>query len=206
MSIKKKLGMGVASAALGIALIGGGTFAYFGDAEATNNTFAAGTLDLSVDPTTIIDVDNLKPGDWMTREFVLTNEGTLDISKVNILTDYTVNDKNGDNDGEDFGEHIRVNFLKNYDKDSIFQYPHENVIASTTLAELKGEMPDAVKNKIWAFLGLGDERSGLKVGDHDDLVVQFEFVDNGNDQNKFQGDSLDLTWTFDAQQTKGESR
>ena len=53
MSLKKKLGMGVASAALGLSLIGGGTFAYFSDKEVSNNTFAAGTLDLTLDPKTL---------------------------------------------------------------------------------------------------------------------------------------------------------
>ena len=50
MSLKKKLGLGIASAVLGISLIGGGTFAYFSDTEVSNNTFAAGTLDLAVNP------------------------------------------------------------------------------------------------------------------------------------------------------------
>lgn len=204
MGIKKKLGMGVASAALGLALIGGGTYAYFSDTETTNNTFAAGTLDLSVDPTTIIDVTNIKPGDTMARHFKLNNDGSLDISKVLINTDYTVNDANGDNT-DDFGKHIRVNFLKNDDKNGVIQ-PEENVIVSTTLADLKGEMPDAVKNQIWAWFGWGDEASGLKAGDSDDLYVQFEFVDNGQDQNEFQGDSLELEWKFDAKQTAGERR
>lgn len=206
MSFKKKLGMGLASAALGIALIGGGTYAYFSDTEVSANSFTAGTLDLSVNPSTIIDVDNLKPGDWMSRSFELVNDGSLDISAVDLHTDYTVIDANGDNGSEDFGEHIRVNFLKNLDKDSLFQYPHENVITSATLAELQGEVPDAVENKIWAFLGWGDEASGIEVGESDDLIVQFEFVDNGQDQNVFQGDSLELEWTFEAQQTEGESR
>lgn len=196
--------MGAASAALGIALVGGGTFAYFSDAETTNNTFAAGTLDLSVDPTEIIEVDNLKPGDKMTRHFELINDGSLDISKVLLETDYTVNDENGNNT-EDFGKHIRVNFLKNDDKNGVIQKP-ENVITSATLADLKGEMPDAVKNKIWAWFGWGDEASGIKVGHSDDLYVQFEFVDNDEDQNDFQGDSLELKWTFNAEQTKGEHR
>ncbi|MCU5397508.1 CalY family protein, partial [Bacillus toyonensis] len=31
MSLKKKLGVGVVSAALGLSLIGGGTYAYFSD-------------------------------------------------------------------------------------------------------------------------------------------------------------------------------
>ena len=58
----KKLGMGVASAALGLSLIGGGTFAYFSDKEVSNNTFAAGTLDLTLDPKTLVNIENLKPG------------------------------------------------------------------------------------------------------------------------------------------------
>ena len=62
MSLKKKLGMGVASAALGLSLIGGGTFAYFSDKEVSNNTFAAGTLDLTLDPKTLVNIENLKPG------------------------------------------------------------------------------------------------------------------------------------------------
>ncbi|WP_461183398.1 TasA family protein, partial [Virgibacillus kimchii] len=30
------------------------------------------------------------------------------------------------------------------------------------------------------------------------------FVDNGEDQNQFQGDALNLEWTFTATQTDGE--
>lgn len=54
MGIKKQLSMGIMSAALGLFLIGGGTYAYFSDSETTNNTFAAGTLELSVEPTTVM--------------------------------------------------------------------------------------------------------------------------------------------------------
>ncbi|WP_027725328.1 TasA family protein [Tuberibacillus calidus] len=205
MGIKAKLSMGVACAALGLSLIGGGTYAYFHDAVETNNTFAAGTLDLSVKPSTIIDVNNLKPGDWMNRTFVLKNEGSLPIKSVNLLTDYTVIDAKGDNT-EDMGKYIRVNFLKNLDKDGILD-GDENVIASATLDELKGEAPDAVKNYLRNILHLLDgEDSGLKVGDSDKMYVQFEFVDNHKDQNQFQGDSVKLKWTFDAQQTEGEAR
>ncbi|WP_144460294.1 CalY family protein [Siminovitchia fortis] len=196
MSIKKKLGMGVASAALGIALVGGGTFAYFSDVEATNNTFAAGTLDLAVNPTTIIDVSNLKPGDWMPRTFKLENNGSLDISKVLIETDYTV-----EGTDEDFGKHIKVNFLRNEDKSGVLL--PSNVIVSKTLYELKTMSPDAVKNLSHSIFA---EKSGLKAGTNDKLAVQFEFVDNGQDQNEFQGASLQLKWTFTAEQTKGEKR
>jgi spore coat-associated protein N len=214
MSLKKKLGMGIATAVLGIGLIGGGTFAYFSDAETTNNTFAAGTLDLSVDPTTIIDVANIKPGDIMPRHFELINDGSLDISSVDLYTEYSV--EYGDNyTGGDMGEHILVHFMTNVDKNGLgnIVLGPNNVITSTTLAELAAAdgLPDAVENELRDVLPwLGDlgagERSGLEAGDSDDLIVVFEFVDNGEDQNTFQDATLSLEWTFDAQQTAGEIR
>ncbi|WP_339230870.1 CalY family protein [Oceanobacillus sp. FSL K6-2867] len=195
MNIKKKLGTGIISAVLGLTLVGGGTFAYFSDTETTNNTFAAGTLDLAVNPTQIIEVDNIKPGDSMIRDFELQNNGTLDIDKVLLETEYTVNDASGDNT-EDFGEHIQVEFLYNADK-------LDEVIYETTLAELKSLTPEAVNENVFYPL-LGE--NGLQVDSIDDLVVKFNFVDNGEDQNQFQGDSLNLEWTFTATQTAGEDK
>ncbi|MTW84375.1 cell division protein FtsN [Virgibacillus dakarensis] len=192
MGIKKQLGIGIMSAALGIALIGGGTYAYFSDSEQTNNTFAAGTLDLSVEPTTIIDVEGLKPGDYVIRDFELQNNGSLDIEKVFLETDYKIVDAKGDNT-DDFGKHIEVEFLYNADK-------LDEVIYKTTLAELKEMTPEAVNKHIF-YPTLGEK--GLQSGDLDDLVVKFNFVDNGEDQNEFQGDALELEWTFNAEQATG---
>lgn len=198
MSLKKKLGMGIASAALGISLVGGGTFAFFSDSVETNATFAAGTLDLNAAPTTIINVDKIKPGDWMTRSFQLKNDGNLDIAKVLLKTDYTVTDAKGNNDGEDFGKHIRVNFLVNADKG-------DGVIFYTTLEQLKNMTPDAIENNI--FIPWLEERGGkLAAGTSDTLYVQYEFVESGADQNKFQGDKLELKWTFEGKQGAGVER
>lgn len=196
MGLKKQLGMGVLSAALGLSLIGGGTYAYFSDSEETSNTFAAGTLDLSVEPTTIIDVDNLKPGDSMTRDFELQNNGSLDIDKILLDTDYSVIDANDDNNGEDFGKYINVEFLYNADE-------MNEVIYETTLDELKDMTPEAVSQHVF-YPEFGDK--GLPVGSENDMVVKFTFVDNDEDQNVFQGDSLELTWTFNAQQAAGEEK
>ncbi|WP_368298255.1 CalY family protein [Cytobacillus firmus] len=198
MNLKKKLGMGIASAALGISLVGGGTFAYFSDSVDTTSKFAAGTLDLNAAPTTIIDVANIKPGDWMNRSFQLKNDGSLDIAKVLLKTDYTVTDANGNNAGEDFGKHIRVNFLVNADKT-------DGVIFYTTLDKLKTMTPDAIENNI--FIPWLDERGGkLAAGTSDTLYVQYEFVENSADQNKFQGDKLELKWTFEGKQGAGVER
>lgn len=195
MNIKKQLGMGIMSAALGLALIGGGTYAYFSDTVETENTFAAGTLDLSVEPTEIINIDNMKPGDSFIRDFELQNNGSLDIDKVFLETEYTVIDAENDNT-EDFGEHIQVEFLYNADK-------LDEVIYEATLAELKDMTPEAVNEHI-LYPALGEK--GLPVGEVDDFVVKFNFLDNGEDQNQFQGDSLNLQWTFNATQTPGEEK
>ena len=196
MSLKKKLGMGVASAALGLSLIGGGTFAYFSDKEVSNNTFAAGTLDLTLDPTTLVDIKDLKPGDKVKKEFLLKNSGSLAIKDVQLATKYTVNDFKNDNAGEDFGEHIKVNFIWNWDKQS-------EPVYETTLAELQKENPDVLAKAI--FAPEWGENGGLAAGTEDYLWVEFEFEDKG-DQNKFQGDSLNLEWTFNAHQGEGEAK
>ncbi|WLR42436.1 CalY family protein [Bacillus carboniphilus] len=198
MGLKKKLGLGVASAALGLSLVGGGTFAYFNDTTEVNGSFAAGTLDLNAQPTTIIDVKNIKPGDWMNRAFELKNDGTLDIDQIKLYTDYKVIDAEGNNAGEDFGDHIRVNFLHNWDK-------ADTPIFFTTLSELKEMDETELYEKVFVPW-LGTFGGYLAAGTSDTLLVQFEFVDNGKDQNKFQGDSLELTWTFEGMQGPGEAK
>jgi spore coat-associated protein N len=188
MSLKKKLGLGVASAALGLSLVGGGTYAYFSDSATETGTFAAGTLDINTDPSVLVGMDNLKPGDHIYRTFKLKNDGSLDIKRVLLDTAYTVSDTNGNNGGDDLGKHIKVEILANADKASA-------VIWSTTLYDLVNSAdPDAVA------AGWFGEASGIGAHSSDDLHVVFTFVDNNQDQNKFQGDSLNLTWTFNAQQ------
>lgn len=132
----------------------------------------------------------------MLREFKLINDGSLDIAKVLLRTDYTVKDAQNNNGNEDFGKHIKVNFLYNADKT-------DNVIYQTTLDQLKSMTPDAIENEV--FNKWLDEKGGkLAAGTSDTLYVQFEFVDNGQDQNIFQGDSLELKWTFEGKQGAGQ--
>lgn len=191
MGIKKTLSIGAATLALGLALIGGGTFAYFSDTAETTGTFAAGTLDLNAEPTTIINLENIKPGDHAIRTFKLFNNGTLDIQKVILNTSYTVMNKPGaPANTDDFGKHIKVVFLTNLDK-------QDDIIYETTLYDLQTLSPDAVDNKWQEWF---EERGGLKAGTSDNLIVKFEFVDNNADQNQFQGDSLQLNWAFEAKQ------
>jgi spore coat-associated protein N len=164
------------------------------------SSFAAGTLDINIKGNdannAIIDVGNLKPGDTMLRTFKLNNTGSLDVSKVLLTSSYSVGDVKGDNGSADFGEHIKVQFLINNDKGN-------EVIKNTTLKALKEY--DVAERDLLAWI-FGAENSGLKAGTSDNLTVKFEFVDNKKDQNVFQGDSLQLEWTFDAKQTAGSAR
>ncbi|WP_077324417.1 TasA family protein [Virgibacillus siamensis] len=196
MGIKKQLGLGIASAALGLSLVGGGTFAYFSDQEVTNNTFAAGTLDLSTSKATIINLDNMKPGDKVVREFELGNIGSLDMSEILLNTEYSVTDVKGDNTG-DFGEQIELNFLINDSKGY-------TVVFETTLAELKENPLSLVEANVIDPEADG-HGAGLKAGEENLFAVQFEFVDSGEPQNQYQGDTVNLKWKFNAKQGEGNT-
>ncbi|MEI4615972.1 TasA family protein [Bacillus cereus] len=197
MSLKRKLGLGIASATLGLSLIGGGTYAYFSDQVVTNNTFATGTLDLAMHPTTSLNLDNLKPGDKVLKKFNVKNSGTLDIKDILMKVDYTVNDLKKNNSVEDFGKHIKVQFLWDWD-------PEKSPVYETTLAELKTQHPGVASQKV--FLSKWADTGGLKAGKMDWFWMKFIFEDNGKNQNMFQGDSISLKMDFQANQTEGRAR
>ncbi|WP_340020966.1 TasA family protein [Paenibacillus sp. FSL K6-1096] len=196
MGIKKTLGLGAASAALGLSLIGGGTFAYFSSTATSTATFAAGTLKLGSSFNTPVALSNLKPGDYTVRTFTLSNEGTLDIKFLKLATSYTVTDAKGDNAGQDLGAHFKVKLLKDsYTSGSTDGY----VLSEVTLKDLKN-IPS------YDLVTLGALPGGISAAQSKTFKVAFEFVDNGQDQNAFQGDSLALNWTFDALQGIGEAK
>lgn len=197
MGIKKTLGLGVASAALGLSLIGGGTFAYFSDTAQSTATFAAGTLDLTSDPSVIVDIPNLKPGDTVLRSFKLKNSGSLDIGSIKLKTTTEITDDSLNNNGNDLNKFIKVKFLRNNDKGLPVVAP-ENVVYETTLADLKNLTPDLVDNT--GLDQIFTEADGIKAGTEDSFSVLFEFVDSGEAQNYFQKDKIKLIWDFEAKQ------
>ena len=80
----------------------------------------------------------------------------------------------------------------------------DEVIFQTTLSELQDMEPEAISEHVF-YPDMGDD--GLPVDESHDLVVQFNFVgDVEEDLNQFQGDSLELEWTFTGTQTEGEER
>ncbi|ADU28588.1 TasA family protein [Evansella cellulosilytica] len=229
MSIKKKLSMGVLTAALGLALIGGGTFAYFSDTATQTNTFASGTIDLDVDPEVQVAMYNLKPGDWMPRSFELQNNGSLDIKYVDLNTEYSVTDSDGDavvpGLADEYAKQLIVQFLNNTTGDEDYE-----VLFEVSLYDLANLTPEDLATKIdvdtvmthpgiwipvfgggfWLkqpqYEDISEEITGIAAGDTADFDVQFRFNDTGERQNDLQGLNLELTWTFEGFQTDGEER
>lgn len=221
MSLKKKLGLGVASAALGLALIGGGTYAYFSDTAVQTNTFASGTLQLSVDPEVNVQLNNIKPGDWTIDNFELVNDGTLPIKYVSLNTAYSVTKNNGDTVtnalANKYADAIKVKFLKNTTGNRDY-----DVILETSLLELRDMTPEDLATKLnrerkYTVIPLpwggsvtipngweNIEYEGIGVGESHDFQVKFEFEDSGVAQNDLQDLNLNLTWTFEAMQEDGE--
>lgn len=216
MSLKKKLGLGVASAALGLSLVGGGTYAYFSTTATQTSTFASGTLNLAVDPVTNVPLTNLKPGDWSIKTFDLINTGTLDIKKVSLKTDYTVTKNNGDTVSpaivDKYSDAIIVDFLVNRGDN----LPANTVLLSKPLKELKGMTPDDLAkewDKAGSVYGIPYYvmNDGIKAGtgseSTDNFVVKFRFKDSGaDDQNDLQDLKLNLTWKFIGVQENGTQR
>ncbi len=194
MKLVSKFILSVVTLGIGAALLGGATFAYFSDKETVNNTFAAGTLDLSVNPTTVFDIQNLKPGDYMVRYFNIINSGTLYIKDVLLHTNYTITDVKGDNGSDDFAKHLNVEFLTS---------DGQVILLNKSLKELKDltdnhQSPDI--SSLYTYL------KDLPVGDTDVIAMKIVFVENGKDQNIFQGDKVQLTWTLEANQTAGQEK
>lgn len=216
MSIKTKLGMGMGAAVLGLALIGGGSYAYFSDTATQASTFSSGTLDLNVDPTVLVDIKDIAPGDYTQKTFKLMNNGTVDIKNVNLKTDYTITKNDGspvDQAIQDkYAKAIEVEFLTNKGDNG----RDHQVITTKSLHYLSTITPENLAKEleqIWYKDWQGKIvegwviTDGIKAGNGkkaiDDFSVKFKFKDSGSDQNDLQDLKLALTWTFEGVQRDG---
>jgi spore coat-associated protein N len=202
MSIKKKLGMGVASAALGLSLVGGGTWAAFNDTATINNHFAAGTLDLDVaksgQKAISFDLTNMKPGDNVQRIFTLKNAGTLAIKEVllDVTAENFVDDLTAVNGGENNMRQYLSQFVINFadvDGESTSWEPRNNIVISGETLTLADLVYNNYSTKIKSeYLGAGgkinlaaltvadDQYRGIPVtpADTDDVFIQITFKDD----------------------------
>jgi spore coat-associated protein N len=233
MSVKKKLGLGVASAALGLSLVGGGTWAAFNDTATINNHFAAGELDLQVGKSGTkpisFDLSNMKPGDNVQRIFKLNNAGSLAIKEVLLSTSASGFVDGGDASSEtDFLSQFVVNFAQ-VDGESTQWEPRNNVVETgqtLTLADLVAG-PSVYGSKIKdAYQGAdgrinlapltvaagAEAERGIPVTpvDSDEVFIQITFKNDltkdGNNeyvQNKYMNDKIDFFFNLEATQWDG---
>ncbi|MGD6871117.1 TasA family protein [Sutcliffiella horikoshii] len=230
MSIKKKLGLGVASAALGLSLVGGGTWAAFNDVEVMNNSLAAGTLDLVIDNPTSgsFNVPKMVPGDTITRSFEIQNDGNVDINEVllKINTDFSKGAKPQDRNG---GTYVPVQnddvdeFLKQFEVE-VLTSDGTNLLNSvptttTTGAGTYKSLYDLVNHADGTFniaSGDGMDNKGVDFNnrDSDTITINLKFVEdntkeaNGREyvQNRYMNNSVGLEFVFEATQKPGTAR
>ncbi|TYR75252.1 spore coat protein [Rossellomorea vietnamensis] len=229
MGIKKKLGLGVASAALGLSLVGGGTWAAFNDIETMTNSLSAGTLDLVLDSaaTGKIDVSKLVPGETIERSFEIQNDGNIDIAQVLLSTNATFARGTNGADGALPGNESKEDYLKQfkidvYDSDSTNLLDEINPSEGrsyVTLYDFVNATEDDDDFDIASGDGLDNIKSvpGKPAADFDNydtdtITMELEFVNDGTktngeyNQNKFMGNSVTLDFTFEATQKTGGPR
>lgn len=172
----------MATALLGVCLVVGGTFAYFSDTVSTENTFGAGTLAMGLSTDTDAEVDfqaeNLRPGDTINRQMTIENEGTLTIGEILLSAEFSVVDSEGDQGEEDFADYLLV---------TVYDYDAAPLIEQLPLSGLD-QMEIA---------------QDLAAGEAVDYDFEFEFVETGEDQNKFQGQNINVLFTYEANQQTG---
>ncbi|KGP74123.1 cell division protein FtsN [Pontibacillus yanchengensis Y32] len=212
MGLKSKLAMGVMTGALGLSLVGGGTYAAFNDVESAEGTYSAGTLDLELGNfvSGTMDVDKLVPGDSIEREFEIMNNGNVDIKEV--LFDVTATNHTevgGDNTDGEFYEQFKVEIFNSDSRDVLADLKadlHQSEISMQDLINAPAfdvASGDGFNNKDGDFNGKDSDTFHIKVSFKDNKAKD----GNGEyEQNKYMGEGVTLDFNFEATQKDGGAR
>ncbi|MRG85027.1 TasA family protein [Salinibacillus xinjiangensis] len=215
MSMKKKMGTSILAGALGLSLIGGGTWAAFNDVEDTQNTLANGVLDLEFGEKNTIDFEirNLKPGDHFTKTLHLVHgdTATLDINQILVSTN-SVEGVWEDKDVLNLNSEVGAGSGDNSESDFLSQF---KVVVSADGSQVwSGHLNQLVGLNPVDITGTNDTTAGLPVGEEMEYEVYIEFEENDDrfpnsryfEQNKYQGEESKFEMSFEATQMPGEER
>ncbi|MDF2679299.1 MAG: Spore coat-associated protein [Brevibacillus sp.] len=241
MNIKKQFALSLASVGVGAALLSGGTYAWFNSTAAiSNNEFEAGTLDMEVAAVNgyqiKFDLQDLKPGDYMTRRFDIKNTGSLDIKEV--LLQLNFNPETDFNEGRDPNGNVNANDAagkKESALDYLSQYEIQffkteaespyNTSDMDLLKQLKWRMGKSTitlrdlyvltqtERMDIAYRNLLNPKPGTNTADDDQIELKIGFINNEQKnadgtyvQNKYQGDSIKIAFDLEATQWEGIKR
>ncbi|WP_043933682.1 TasA family protein [Bacillus sp. EB01] len=213
MSIKRKFGLGLASAALGLSLIGGGTYAYFSDEATIHNGFAAGTLNLEVGkyPGTQwpvnFDLSNLRPGDVVERTFDLNNVGSLaiedtylDFSKVEVSNPLETG-ASANSFLKALNIHYFVETVQNGQEKIDSLFVHGETI--TLKDAIDGNYTGKIKPEFLVGGKLNLTPEGIDVGDYTRIRIMISFPETNKPQNELQGMVAKVNFKLDSRQVMG---
>lgn len=207
MGIKKKLGLGVGAAVMGLSLIGGGTFAYFSDTSTIHNGFQSGTLVMNVQKAwnfpLNFDLKDVKPGQSWERQFVLKNDGTLDIGNTLM----TVTNAGAENALLDT---LKVNYFVDATPPVVDPsapdagYLLINSQDITLREAINGQWQGKIKADYLNSNGqLNLTPLGIAAGDENRFRIQIVFPETNAPQNDLQNLTTKVDFHFDARQTPG---
>ena len=206
--MKKLLGLTVA-ALLVMALVGGGTWAYFSDTESSeNNSLAAGTLDLHADggddAVNTFSMTEVAPGDTGSGSTTLANAGSLAGEFDVIFSAITNTGGSGGTEYED-----GVGHLGGVAKIAVYLDLDQSGTWSSGDIGLKSDgntytNPTALDYDVIDSYGANDYDAvqTMAVGAADDFIILWEVPAGAG--NNIQGDSVSFDVTFVLEQADAD--
>lgn len=188
---------GIATVGAAGASAGAGTMAYFSDTESSsNNTIQAGTLELSFGGDGSFDMSaTLEPGQSVVGSVTLVNDGTVPGS-IDVSADYTENDagtNNKDMTADEVAKVLNVLMLEYDGTDELGQVSDVDGDGNKTVYDLANNDVESDGDDV---VDLPDPGGGKT------FTVELE-VDSGAG-NDYQDDGIDITFTFDLNQTDSQ--
>jgi predicted ribosomally synthesized peptide with SipW-like signal peptide len=212
--MKKILGLAIAAVIL-IAISGVGSWAFFSDVEnSTDNTLAAGTLDLNWNGTNdsgykMFNLTNKAPGDNNDSSFsanstVLHNAGTLtgelDISTGNVTNTSGSGGTEYEGGSGELGGVALMALFVDVDQSNSWTSGDIGLKNNSTLyyhpTALDYQTIDSYTNKIWNPGNAGVEQ--MLAGASDNFIVGWQIPTTAI--NNIQGDSVKITFYFTLEQ------
>lgn len=188
MKLKTKYLLGGVSIALGAALIGSSTYAFFvSQTSSSNNEFAIGDISMQV-----IDVgpkgkekimkENAQPGDTFSVRKQVKNTGNLDINSVGLNIKYTLSSTN------DIGSEMDIHTIKYGD----------NTKSTNELIDLGYDLNNDGKVTFQELTKKELNFGGILAKEEKELLIDGVFYNSEHSQNEYQSETLTADFVFTA--------